>query len=93
MVNAKYASSGVLLLVQASGKGDYWGEYRNVKAKVYFKAVPAFEDEDGLTYLKVETAKLDFSVKDIRMGVENIENGNTVIRKYIVLPQPGILLR
>lgn len=82
MVNAKYASSGVLLLVQASGKGDYWGEYQNVKAKVYFKAVPAFEDEDGLTYLKLETAKLDFSVKDIRMGVENIENGNTVIREF-----------
>lgn len=80
VVNAKYASSGVLLLVQASGKGDYWGEYRNVKAKVYLKAVPDFE-EDGLTYLKVETAKLDFSVKGIRMGVENIENGNAVIRK------------
>lgn len=69
------------MLVKASGKGDYWGEYENVKAKVYFKAIPAYE-EDGLTYLTVESAKLDFSVKDIRMGVENIERGNAVLRKF-----------
>lgn len=83
VVNAQYDSSGVLLLVKASGKGDYWGEYENVKAKVYFKAIPAYE-EDGFTYLTVETAKLDFSVKDIRMGVENIERGNAVLRKYLL---------
>lgn len=26
---AQYKSSGVLLLLQASGAGDYWGEYGN----------------------------------------------------------------
>lgn len=26
-VKAKYESSGVLILVRASGAGDYWGEY------------------------------------------------------------------
>lgn len=26
-VLAKYRSSGVLIMVQASGGGDYWGEY------------------------------------------------------------------
>lgn len=26
-VKAKYRSSGVLILVSASGAGDYWGEY------------------------------------------------------------------
>lgn len=26
-VTAKYRSSGVLIMVQASGGGDYWGEY------------------------------------------------------------------
>lgn len=28
---AKYRSSGVLIMVQASGGGDYWGEYGNNK--------------------------------------------------------------
>lgn len=27
-VKAQYRSSGVLILVQASGAGEYWGEYR-----------------------------------------------------------------
>lgn len=51
-----------------------------VRAKVYFKATPSHV-ENELTYLKVEDAKMDFSVKQIQMGVENVANGNSVIRK------------
>ncbi|XP_055643192.1 protein takeout [Toxorhynchites rutilus septentrionalis] len=76
---ARYVSSGVLLLIQASGSGQYWGEYEGVKAKVYFKASP-YQNEDGLTYLTVDQTKMDFSVKDIRMGVENIANQNAIIQ-------------
>jgi Haemolymph juvenile hormone binding protein (JHBP) len=52
-----------------------------VRAKVYFKGAP-YEGADGLTYLKTEQVKMDFSVKDIKMGVENISNGNSIIREY-----------
>lgn len=31
-VRAQYRSSGVLILVKASGAGDYWGEYGNDKS-------------------------------------------------------------
>lgn len=102
---AQYRSSGVLLLVKASGAGEYWGEYGElglllnsglfyfwrtnydfsvdgVRAKVYFKATP-YQGENGQTYLNVEQTKMDFSVKDIRMGVDNIANGNSIIREYI----------
>lgn len=51
-----------------------------VKAKVYFKAIPV-DQQDGLTYLRVEEAKMDFSVKNIQMGVDNVAGGNPVIRK------------
>lgn len=34
-VKAQYRSSGVLILVQASGAGEYWGEYR--KCAIYVK--------------------------------------------------------
>lgn len=30
-VRADYESSGVLILVQASGSGEYWGVYGNLK--------------------------------------------------------------
>lgn len=30
-VKAQYRSTGVLILVQASGAGEYWGEYRKFR--------------------------------------------------------------
>uniref|UniRef100_A0A182I082 Uncharacterized protein n=2 Tax=Anopheles arabiensis TaxID=7173 RepID=A0A182I082_ANOAR len=75
---AQYQSSGVLLLLQASGAGEYWGEYEGVKAKTYFKATP-YQGDDGMTYLTVDQTKMDFSVKEIKMGVENIANQNAII--------------
>lgn len=40
---AKYQSSGTLILVQASGSGDYWGEYGkwNSRRYRYLRAAPA----------------------------------------------------
>lgn len=55
-----------------------------VRAKVYFKALPQPDVENNLTFLTVDQVKMDFSVKDIRMGVENISNGNVVIRKLFL---------
>lgn len=70
------------LLIKASGSGDYWGEYEGVRCKVYFKANPYQKEDDDRTYLSVESVKMDFSVKDITMGVEN-DNNNRVIRKLL----------
>ncbi|KAH8294887.1 hypothetical protein KR018_003857 [Drosophila ironensis] len=81
-VKAQYRSTGVLILVKASGAGDYWGEYEGVKAKIYFKAL-ANEGPDGRTYLTTDSVKMDFNVKDIQMGVDNIANGNSVIRNLV----------
>lgn len=36
-VRAQYRSSGVLILVQASGAGDYWGQYGEItRSKAQF---------------------------------------------------------
>ncbi|XP_043653899.1 uncharacterized protein LOC122620481 isoform X2 [Drosophila teissieri] len=83
-VKAQYRSTGVLILVKASGAGDYWGEYEGVKAKIYFKAV-ANEGPDGRTYLTTDSVKMDFNVKEIQMGVDNIANGNSVIQAALNL--------
>lgn len=56
-----------------------------VRAKVYFKALPQPDLENNITFLTVDQVKMDFSVKDIRMGVENIANGNVVIRKFNII--------
>lgn len=80
---AKYRSSGVLIMVQASGGGDYWGEYEGVRAKVYLKANPVMRN--GRKHLHLEDLKMDFSVKNIQMGIKNIHNGNTVIEAALNL--------
>ncbi|XP_026466740.1 uncharacterized protein LOC113370283 [Ctenocephalides felis] len=84
-VQAQYRSSGVLILVRASGAGDYWGEYEGVKTKVYFRAAPLRVSDDGNTILKVEQVKMDFSVRDIKMGVDNVANGNTILQAALNL--------
>ncbi|XP_025834602.1 protein takeout-like isoform X2 [Agrilus planipennis] len=80
---AKYVSSGILILVQASGGGDYWGEYEGVRAKIYIRAKPILKN--GRTYLSLQESKMDFSVKSIRMGVENVHNGNSVLQAALNL--------
>ncbi|KAK2576595.1 hypothetical protein KPH14_005265 [Odynerus spinipes] len=80
---AKYRSSGTLILVQASGAGDYWGEYEGVKAKVFIRAKP-FSYQDR-RYLRLQQLKMDFSVKDINMGVENVHDGNTILQAALNL--------
>ncbi|XP_053972527.1 protein takeout [Hylaeus volcanicus] len=74
---AKYRSSGTLILVKASGAGDYWGEYEGVKAKVFIRAKPFLVQ--GRRYLRLQQLKMDFSVQNIRMGVENVRDSNAII--------------
>ncbi|CAH1110148.1 unnamed protein product [Psylliodes chrysocephalus] len=80
---ARYESSGVLILVQASGGGNYWGEYEGVKIKAYLRGAP--KEINGRTYLTVQQMKMDFSVRDIKMGVDGIHNGNTVLQAALNL--------
>ncbi|KAG5880989.1 hypothetical protein JTB14_017999 [Gonioctena quinquepunctata] len=82
-VRAKYESSGVLILVQASGGGNYWGEYDGTKIKIYFKGTPQYVN--GRPYFSLQQIKMDFSVRNIRMGVDGIQNGNTIIQAALNL--------
>lgn len=48
-----------------------------VKAKVYIKASEV--ERNSQRYLHLEDLKMDFSVKDIQMGIKNVHNGNAVL--------------
>ncbi|XP_012219385.1 protein takeout [Linepithema humile] len=74
---ARYRSTGTLILVQASGAGDYWGEYEGVKAKVFIRAKPFLVE--GRRYLRLQQLKMDFSVQSIKMGVENVRDSNSIL--------------
>jgi len=94
-------------MVQATGGGEYWGEYgkehtertliltfrhayhnlllftEGVKAKVYIKASEV--ERNSQKFLQLEDLKMDFSVKDIQMGIKNVHNGNAVLGKNNIL--------
>ncbi|XP_035728799.1 protein takeout-like [Vespa mandarinia] len=80
---AKYRSTGTLILVKASGAGDYWGEYEGVKAKVFIRAKPFMIQ--NRRFLRLQQLKMDFSVQDIKMGVKNVHDGNTILQAALNL--------
>jgi len=82
-VAARYRSAGVLIMVQATGGGDYWGQYGGVRAKVYFRASPRVVN--GEQFLQLEDLKMDFSVKELQMGIRNVHNGNAVLEAALNL--------
>ncbi|XP_074025622.1 juvenile hormone binding protein 2 [Leptinotarsa decemlineata] len=82
-VRAKYESSGVLILIQATGGGNYWGEYEGTKIKIYFRVAPHYVN--GRSHLVVQQIKMDFSVRNIKMGVDGIHNGNTILQAALNL--------
>lgn len=53
-----------------------------VKAKVYFKASEI--ERNSQRYLQLEDLKMDFSVKDIQMGIKNVHNGNAVLGNFLL---------
>jgi len=54
-----------------------------VKAKVYIKCSEV--ERNSQKYLHLEDLKMDFSVKDIQMGIKNVHNGNAVLGKSNIL--------
>lgn len=83
-VRGHYRSSGVLIMVPATGGGEYWGEYEDCKAKVYLKA-SQYTGSDGRSYLKTEDVKMDFTVKNLKMGIEKVQNGNQILEAALNL--------
>lgn len=48
-----------------------------VRAKIYLRA--SKQNINGVDFLQLEDLKMDFSVKELKMGIENVHNGNAVI--------------
>lgn len=51
-----------------------------VKAKVFIRAKPFLVQ--GRRYLRLQQLKMDFSVQNIKMGVENVRDSNSILRKF-----------
>ncbi|XP_075236227.1 juvenile hormone binding protein 1 [Lycorma delicatula] len=76
-IDAKYTSSGVLIILPASGNGTFHADFSDVTANVRFSTTSI--KKNGKTYYNVERLDLDLIIKEANMVVKKIFNNNKVL--------------
>jgi len=76
-IDANYTSSGVLIILPASGGGTFHANLGNVVAIV--KGFTSTSKRQGMDYLTVDKLSIDLSIKKINMRVEKIFNNNRIL--------------
>ncbi|XP_055606960.1 uncharacterized protein LOC129757021 [Uranotaenia lowii] len=77
IIHAKYTSSGVLIIIPASGSGDFDAVFDGVSADV--KGRVSFTEKPGGTYMRVESLDLNLAIKKPRLSVSKIFNNNRIL--------------
>lgn len=79
-IRAKYTSSGVLIIIPASGSGDFDAVLDGVVADL--KGQVSTADRDEKTYLHVDSLALELNVKKVRMHIAKVFKNNRILSKY-----------
>uniref|UniRef100_A0A1L8DPX9 Putative hemolymph juvenile hormone binding protein n=1 Tax=Nyssomyia neivai TaxID=330878 RepID=A0A1L8DPX9_9DIPT len=77
VIKSKYFSSGVLIIIPASGSGDFSGVFDGVVADV--RGTVSAENRPEGTYMRVETLALELSIKKVRLNVSKVFNNNRIL--------------
>ena len=76
-IRAKYTSSGVLLIIPASGSGDFDAVLDGVIADV--KGQISTTDKNEKTYLHVDSLAMELNVKKVRMHIAKVFKNNRIL--------------
>ncbi|CRK87802.1 CLUMA_CG001541, isoform A [Clunio marinus] len=77
VIKAKYTSSGVLIIIPASGGGDFNAVFEGVTANV--KGKMSTREKPNGTFLHVDALLLDLNIKKPRLSVAKIFNNNRIL--------------
>ncbi|XP_066598412.1 protein takeout isoform X2 [Prorops nasuta] len=77
ILDAHYSSSGILIILPASGNGTFHARFGDVKALV--KGSVSTQKKDNKTFLNVEKLDVELRVKDVQMRVRKIFNNNRIL--------------
>lgn len=77
VIKAKYTSSGVLIIIPASGGGEFNAVFDGVTADVKGR-ISTHEKPNG-TFLRVDSLLLDLNVKRPKLSVAKIFNNNKIL--------------
>ncbi|KAK9700681.1 hemolymph juvenile hormone binding protein (JHBP) [Popillia japonica] len=76
-INSKYSSSGILIILPASGRGSFHGRFGSVTAMV--KGKTSTNVKEGKKYLNVDSLNFDMKVQTINMGVKNVYRNSRIL--------------
>lgn len=76
-IKAKYSSTGVLIIIPASGSGDFSAIFDGVVASV--RGTVRLDKRDAGTFMQVDTLDLELVVKKVRMHVSKIFNNSKLL--------------
>ncbi|XP_017145332.2 uncharacterized protein LOC108157678 [Drosophila miranda] len=76
-IEAKYTSSGVLLILPASGGGDFHAVFEGVTADLTGKT--SVRASKGANYLHIDSLSLVLDVKDVKMSISGAFNNNRIL--------------
>ncbi|XP_018574767.1 uncharacterized protein LOC108913665 [Anoplophora glabripennis] len=82
-IHSRYQSSGVLIILPASGNGTFHGKLEEIKATINGKA--SINEKDNLKYLHVDTLDVNILVKNVHLSVSNIYRNNLILTQAINL--------
>ncbi|EAT34432.1 AAEL013327-PA [Aedes aegypti] len=77
LIHAKYTSSGVLIIIPASGAGDFDAVFDGVIANVRGRV--SFSEKPTGTHMRVENLDLNLAIKKPRLSVSKIFNNNRIL--------------
>ncbi|KAF6204260.1 hypothetical protein GE061_002600 [Apolygus lucorum] len=76
-LNAKYTSTGVLIILPASGNGTFHANLGDIQANV--RGTVSEFIKGGKNYLRVDKLDFDLAIKETRMQVQKIFNNNRIL--------------
>lgn len=83
VIRAKYTSSGVLLIIPASGSGDFDAVLDGVVADL--KGQVSTKEKNDKTYLHVDSLAMELNVKKVRMHIAKVFKNNRILSEYLAI--------
>lgn len=72
-------SSGILIILPASGNGTFHARFGDARALV--RGTVSTKSRDGKTYMNVDNLDVVLAVKDVQMRVSKVFNNNRILSK------------
>lgn len=91
-IEAKYTSSGVLLIIPASGGGDFYANFEGVTCDLIGKV--STQEKSGATHLHVDSLSLTLDIKKVDMSIARAFNNNRILLEAtnLFLSENGLIV-